>query len=323
MNERILKVLTGMVLGSLLVVSCSRPAEQVSSTETAAKSEPESPAIAPAPAEQPAESPKPAAPAQPQLKKSPAKTDLAPAAPPAPVAAAPAPVPAPAAVASAPVPVANVPTPAPVPVAPPPPPAPVIPATRDVTIPSSTVLSVRMVDSVDSKTDQVGQTYKASMDSPLVVDGQTIIPKGGEVTLKLTKVASAGNIKGASEVNLQLDKLVVNKKAYTVTSNTFQSVGSSEGKKTAKQTGIGAGIGAVIGAIAGGGKGAAIGAGVGGGAGAATAAITKGEQVRIASEEKLDFRLEEPLTVTVVFTTSRAACPARVLPRRSFSFSKF
>jgi YmgG-like glycine-zipper protein len=305
MNERILKVLTGMVLGSLLVVSCSRPAEQVSSTETAAKSEPESPAVAPAPAE-PAESPKPAPPAQPQLRKSPAKTDLAPA-PAPPVAAAPAPVPAPSAVAPAPVPVANVPVPAPVPVAPPPPPAPVIPATRDVTIPSGTVLSVRMVDSVDSKTDQVGQTYKASMDAPLVLDGQTIISKGGEVTLKLTKVASAGNIKGASEVNLQLDKLYVNKKAYTVTSNTFQSVGKSEGTKTAKQTGIGAGIGAVIGAIAGGGKGAAIGAGVGGGAGAATAAITKGEQVRIASEEKLDFRLEEPLTVTVPNPAARSA----------------
>jgi len=156
-----------------------------------------------------------------------------------------------------------------------------------------------MIDSVDSKTDQVGQTYKASMDSPIVVDGQTIVPKGGEVTLKLTKEASAGNIKGASEVNLQLDKLYVNKKAYTVTSDTFQSVGSSEGKKTAKQTGIGAGIGAVIGAIAGGGKGAAIGAGVGGGAGAATAAITKGEQVRIASEEKLDFKLADSVTVTV------------------------
>jgi hypothetical protein len=102
------------------------------------------------------------------------------------------------------------------------------------------------------------------MDSPLIMDGQTIIPKGGEVTLKLTKVASAGNIKGASEVDLQLDRLYVSKKAYTVTSNTFQSVGKSEGTKTAKQTGIGAGIGAVIGAIAGGGKGAAIGAGVGG-----------------------------------------------------------
>ena len=300
MNERIQKVLTVMVFGSLMAVSCSRPAETPTNNQTAVKAEPESPAVAPAPSA-PAESPKLGAPVQPQVKKSAVKAEPAPApappAPPAPVALAPASAPVPVAAAPAPVPVPS--APAPVPVAPPPPPAPVIPATRDVTIPSGTVLSVRLVDSVDSKTDQVGQTYKASMDSPLIVDGQTIIPKGGEVALKLTKVTSAGNIKGASEVDLQLDRLFVSKKAYTVTSNTFQSVGSSEGKKTAKQTGIGAGIGAVIGAIAGGGKGAAIGAGVGGGAGAATAAITKGEQVRIASEEKLDFRLEEPLTVTV------------------------
>jgi len=295
MNERIQRVLTVMVLGSFLVVSCSRPAEPPASPATSdAKAEPETPAAAPAPVEA-ADSPKPVPPAPSQVKKSPVvKSEPAPApAPPAPVAAAPTPAPVPVPATPAPVPVASAPAP------PPAPPAPVLPTTRDVTIPSGTVLSVRMVDSVDSKTDQVGQTYKASMDSPLVMDGQTIIPKGGEVTLKLTKVTTAGNIKGASEVNLQLDRLYVNKKAYTVTSNTLQSVGSSEGKKTAKQTGIGAGIGAVIGAIAGGGKGAAIGAGVGGGAGAATAAVTKGEQVRIASEEKLDFRLEEPLTVTV------------------------
>jgi len=297
MNERIQRVLTVMVLGSFLVVSCSRPAEPPASTATSdTKAEPETPAAAPAPVEA-AESPKPVPPVQSQVKKSSvAKSEPAPApAPSAPVAAAPAPAPVPVASAPAPVPVASAPAPAPAPA----PPAPVIPATRDVTIASGTMLSVRMVDSVDSKTDQVGQTYKATMDSPLIVDGQTIMPKGGEVTLKLTKVASAGNIKGASEVNIQLDKLYVNKKAYTVTSDTFQSVGKSEGTKTAKQTGIGAGIGAVIGAIAGGGKGAAIGAGVGGGAGAATAAITKGEQVRIASEEKLDFRLADPVTVTV------------------------
>lgn len=292
MNERIQRVLTVMVLGSFLVVSCSRPAEPPAGPATSdAKAEPETPAAAPAPVDV-AESPKPVPPVQSQVRKSTVpRSEPAPApAPPAPVAPAPAP---------APVPVASAPAPVPVPTPAPAPPAPVLPTTRDVTIPSGTLLSVRMVDSVDSKTDQVGQTYKASMDSPLILDGQTIVPKGGEVTLKLTKVASAGNIKGASEVNLQLDRLYVNKKAYTVASNTFQSVGSSEGKKTAKQTGIGAGIGAVIGAIAGGGKGAAIGAGVGGGAGAATAAVTKGEQVRIASEEKLDFRLEEPLTVTV------------------------
>lgn len=47
-----------------------------------------------------------------------------------------------------------------------------------------------------------------------------------------------------------------------------------------------------------GGKGAAIGAGVGGGGGAAAEAATKGQQVRVPSETKLDFNLQEPVTLT-------------------------
>ena len=133
----------------------------------------------------------------------------------------------------------------------------------------------------------------------VTLDGETVFPKGSEVFLKLVKVNSAGSLKGTSELQLQLDRVSLGSKSYTVTSNVYQSTGDSQGKKAVKRTGIGAGIGAAIGAIAGGGKGAAIGAGIGGGAGAASTAISGSEQVRIESEEKLDFRLEGPLHVTV------------------------
>jgi len=156
-----------------------------------------------------------------------------------------------------------------------------------------------MIDPVDSKTDHVGQTFKASMESPVILDGLTVIPKGENVFVKLIKVDSAGRLKGASELQLQLDRVYVGNKSYTVMSNTYQAVGDSQGKKAVKQTGIGAGIGAVIGAIAGGKKGAAIGAGVGGGAGATATAIENGEQVRVEPESKLTFRLEQPLNLTV------------------------
>jgi len=173
-----------------------------------------------------------------------------------------------------------------------------------------------MIDPVDSKTDHVGQTFKASLDAPVVVEGLTVIPKGNDVFVKLTKVESAGNLSGTSEVNLQLDRLFINGRSFTVSSNTYQSVGDSQGKKAVKQTGIGAGIGAVIGAIAGGKKGAAIGAGVGGGAGAATTAIQNGEQVRVEPEAKLTFRLEQPLNVTVplngVTSTSGRTTPVPI-----------
>jgi hypothetical protein len=166
-------------------------------------------------------------------------------------------------------------------------------------LPPGTLLSIRMIDPVDSKTDHVGQTFKASLDAPVILDGQTVIPKGGDVFVKLTKVESAGRLSGSSQLELQLDRVYVGTKSYTVISNTFQSAGDSQGKKAAKQTGIGAGIGAIIGAIAGGKKGAAIGAGVGGGAGAGATAIENGEQVRVESEAKLTFRLEQPLNLTI------------------------
>jgi hypothetical protein len=52
-----------------------------------------------------------------------------------------------------------------------------------------------------------------------------------------------------------------------------------------------------VGAIAGGGKGAAIGAGIGGAAGTGTVVATRGKPAVLASETRLSFRLQEPVTV--------------------------
>jgi hypothetical protein len=82
-------------------------------------------------------------------------------------------------------------------------------------------------------------------------------------------------------------------------SSVIERSAAAEGPKTAKDIGIGAAIGAAIGALAGGKKGAAIGAGVGAGSGAAVAAITKGEQVVVPSETRLEFRLEQPVKIAV------------------------
>jgi len=307
MSNRILKVLTVMVLGSLLVVACSKPADPPASPAASeGANEPRSLTASNAPAAAP-ENPRPQvpaqAPAQAPVKKTPAAKPAAAPPPPEPAPTAPVPVavnPAPVPVAPAPAPVVipDAPTPVPVVVVPVPA-APPAPTTRDVSIPSGTMVSLRMIDAVDSKTDHVGQTFKASLEAPVLVDGQTVIPKGADAFVKLTKVQSAGNLKGTSELQLQLDRVFVGNKSYTVTSNVFQTVGDSQGKKAVKQTGIGAGIGAVIGAIAGGKKGAAIGAGVGGGAGAATTAIQDSEQVRVEPEAKIVFRLEQSLSVTI------------------------
>jgi len=175
--------------------------------------------------------------------------------------------------------------------APPPPP-------RVVTIPPGTSVQVQMIDSVDSATNKVGDTFLASLAAPIVVNNEVIIPKNADVQIKLASAKTSGKFTGQSELTLELDSVKFRGKSYPLSSSTFQQVGQSRGKDTAKKTAIGAAIGTAIGAIAGGGKGAAIGAGVGAGSGAAAQVFMKGKQVKVPSETKIDFQLEQPVDVT-------------------------
>lgn len=179
-----------------------------------------------------------------------------------------------------------------VPSAPPPPPPP-----KKVTIPSGTTLAVRLVDTIDSETSQQGQTFHATLDSPLAVDGEVVIPSGYDVEGHLVEVKSAGKFAGQSVVALQLDRISAGGKYYGLQTDQYRRQGSSRGKNTAAKVGAGAGIGAIIGAIAGGGKGAAIGAAAGGGLGGGVQAATKGQQIHLPSETVLNFTLQAPVTV--------------------------
>jgi hypothetical protein len=180
----------------------------------------------------------------------------------------------------------------------PPPPPPPPPAPKKVTIPSGTTLAVRLVDAIDSERNQAGQTFHATLDSPLAVEGETAIPAGYDVEGHLVDVKSAGKFAGQSLVVLQLDRIAVGGKYYNIQTDQFKKQGSSRGKNTAEKVGAGAAIGGIIGALAGGGKGAAIGAAAGGGLGGGVQAATKGQQIKLASETVLNFTLQGPLTVT-------------------------
>lgn len=191
------------------------------------------------------------------------------------------------------------PAPATPPATPEPPPAPPEPSTHQVTIPAGTSVSVRMIDSVDSKSDEVGDTFRASLDAPVLINNQAVLPKGADAFIRLKQVQTAGNLRGKSELQLQLDRIVVGNKTYTLETSTHVASGAAQGAKAAKSAGFGAAIGAAIGAIAGGKKGAAVGAGAGAGAGVGIGIATGGEQVRVESETLLVFRLEKPLEITV------------------------
>jgi BON domain len=181
------------------------------------------------------------------------------------------------------------------PVAPAPPPPP--PPPQKVTIPAGTTLAVRLVDTIDSEKNQPGETFRATLNSPLSVEGEVAIPSGYDVEGHVVDVKSAGKFAGQSLLVLQLDRISVGGKSYAVQTDQYKRQGSSRGKNTAEKVGAGAAIGAIIGGIAGGGKGAAIGAAAGGGLGGGVQAATKGQQIKLPTETVLNFTLQNPLTV--------------------------
>lgn len=170
---------------------------------------------------------------------------------------------------------------------------------QKVTVPAGTRFLVRMIDSVDSSKNRVGDRFHASLEGNLVANGKVVARKGASVYGRLAKAKSAGRVSGGSALTLELTDISINNSLYPLVTSDYQVVGKGSGGKTAKRTIGGAGLGAVIGAIAGGGKGAAIGAAAGGGAGAVASVITKGEKVRVPSETLLEFRLMQPTTLPV------------------------
>lgn len=170
----------------------------------------------------------------------------------------------------------------------------------EVTLPAGQSILVRMIDGVDSSKNHVGDIFHASLETDLYVNDGLVARKGTDVYGRLAAADKGGTFAGKSELQLELTRMVIDGKDYPLVSSDYNLQGKSRGSDSAKKVGGGAVLGAIIGGIAGGGKGAAIGAAAGGGAGATVQVLTKGQQVKVPSETLLEFRLQQPATVTPV-----------------------
>ncbi|MDE3198162.1 MAG: hypothetical protein KGN84_17575 [Acidobacteriota bacterium] len=169
------------------------------------------------------------------------------------------------------------------------------PGASGITIPTDTPITVRMIDAVNSETSHLGQTYRASIDEPVLVNGQQVIPRGADVVTKLVEDRQSGKIQGKTVETLALVSITINGQAVPVTSTEVRTESSSRGARSAGIIGGGAALGAIVGALAGGGKGAAIGATSGAALGGGAEVLTKGQTVKIPSETRLTFRLQTPV----------------------------
>lgn len=165
-------------------------------------------------------------------------------------------------------------------------------------IPSGSVLTVRMIDDVDSERDSPGKTYRASLDEPVMdTSGRPVVQRGSDVLVKLVDDKESGKIEGKTVLTLDVVSLNVNGRNVDIDTASVTQESGSRTARSAKVIGGTAVLGTIIGAIAGGGKGAAIGAAAGAGAGTGVQVLTKGQRVRIPSETRLTFTLQQPVRI--------------------------
>ena len=177
--------------------------------------------------------------------------------------------------------------------------APALAQNNKITVPAGTTLTVRLRQTLSSKTNKPGDSFSATVTSPVSVGGKTVIPAGSTAHGKVLNAKKQGAFKGAADLALELTSVSVNGATYAISTGEWEQTEKGKGKRTAVAIGGGAAGGAIIGALAGGGKGAAIGAGVGAGAGTAVAGATGGKNVNLPAESALSFKLTQPVSIQV------------------------
>jgi hypothetical protein len=161
------------------------------------------------------------------------------------------------------------------------------PVPANITIPTGKVIFARLNEPLSSDHNHPGDTFTATLDQPIVVDGWVVARRGETIVGTVTQAQKAGRVKGVSHLGLELtDITIVDGNQMPVKAELWNgSAGTSHGNDAAAiATSTGAGT--------------IIGAGAGALAGIGLVLLTRGKPTVLGPEYPLSFRLKEPLTIS-------------------------
>lgn len=164
-------------------------------------------------------------------------------------------------------------------------------------VPAGTPIVVSLQQSISSETAQSGDGFDAVLEEPMVVNGQTVAPKGAAVRGRVLAARRSGHMSHSGYLRIGLSEVAIDGKMVPVQTSSIFVQGGAHKKRNLGLIGGGAGGGALIGALAGGGKGALIGSLIGAGAGTGAAYATGKKDVGFHAERRLTFRLTQSLDV--------------------------
>lgn len=170
------------------------------------------------------------------------------------------------------------------------------PAVKYYTVPTNTVIRVRLNEALSSKTARVGDRFSTTVTEPVHSGGVQVISESSKIWGRVSTVTRASKRTPGSIVvsftSVQLPNgrtAAINGSLSTLQADDVNSdnegtvKGKGQRKRDAVFIGGGAATGAVIGAIAGGGKGAGIGALIGGGLGTVARVVEKEKEAEVKS----------------------------------------
>ena len=126
-----------------------------------------------------------------------------------------------------------------------------------ITLPSGSVIDIRLADEVNSGHDRAGELYTGTVDPSVLVRDHVVIPRGTEAHIRLVEVKKGGHFHGKAKVRLELVNLIINGERLGVeTDQPSKKEGAAHAKASAaaKKSPEGAGVmagnpGAVAGPI--------------------------------------------------------------------------
>jgi hypothetical protein len=170
-------------------------------------------------------------------------------------------------------------------------------AKRDVELPSGTIVTVRLERALSTVRNRAGDTFEATLDEPVVVDGTEILARGTKFTGHVTTSEASGRLKGRAVLGITLDAFDTDGQHHPIKTSLAQRTTEAHKRRNLEIIGGSTGVGALIGGLTGGGKGAGIGAAVGAGAGTGAAAATGKKDVEIPAETLFQFSLKGPVKI--------------------------
>jgi hypothetical protein len=79
-----------------------------------------------------------------------------------------------------------------------------------ITLPSGSVIPVRIADEVNSSHDKAGELYTGTVDPSVLIRDHVVIPRGTEAHIRAVEIKKGGHLHGKAKVRLELVSLIMN-----------------------------------------------------------------------------------------------------------------